>query len=266
MSGETEMKKVTAFIGTAQRQATYEAVREFEKNLKQEGEIDFETVFLSDYRLEFCLGCKLCFDKGEGHCPLKDDRDILLEKLERSDGIILATPSYAFQVTGRMKNFLDRITFIFHRPRFFGKAFTAVITQGNPMGGAKIRKYLESTGANLGFDVIKGSCVWTMGPMTEQQHENLRRKMKELARRFHHGLTRPTPAVPSFFRLMLFRMTRTGLQHAAVRYFDYEYYREKGWFASDYYRETALGPVKKLAGHLFDFLGGRLFSTNNQKG
>ncbi len=57
------MKKVIAFIGTQSKKATYQAVQEFEKNLKQYGDIEFEYVFLSDHRLELCRGCKLCFDK-----------------------------------------------------------------------------------------------------------------------------------------------------------------------------------------------------------
>jgi hypothetical protein len=61
-------------------------------------------------------------------------RNVLLEKLEQSDGVIFSTPSYAFRVSGRIKNFLDRITYKFHRPRFFGRTFTAIITQGVPMG------------------------------------------------------------------------------------------------------------------------------------
>ena len=136
------MKKVTAFIGTQSKKATYQAVQEFEKNLKQCGEIDFEYVFLSDYHLEFCRGCKLCFNKGEEYCPLKDDRDVLLEKIAHSDGIILATPNYAFQVSARMKNFLDRLAFIDHRPRFFGKTCTAIVIQGF-YGGGDILKYLH---------------------------------------------------------------------------------------------------------------------------
>ena len=53
------MKKVTAFTGTQTKRNPYGAVQEFEKNLKRYGEIDFEYVFLSDYRLEFCRGCKV---------------------------------------------------------------------------------------------------------------------------------------------------------------------------------------------------------------
>jgi len=73
------MKKVTAFIGSAQKKATYEAVREFERNLKSYTDIEFEYVFLKDYRIEFCRGCKLCFNKGEELCPLRDDRDLVIE-------------------------------------------------------------------------------------------------------------------------------------------------------------------------------------------
>lgn len=255
------MKKVTAIIGSARKKTTYQAIQEFEKNLKQYGDIDFEAVFLSEYRLEFCQGCKQCFDRGEGFCPLKDDRDMLLEKLERSDGVIFATPSYAFQVSARMKNFLDRAAFLFHRPRFFGKTFTAVVSQGVPMGG-KIRRYLESTGANLGFDVVKGSCVWTLEPMTELQQKKLRMEVQKLSERFYRKLTCTVPSTPSFLRLMQFRFTRTGIRSADVKLFDYDYYRDKGWFASDYYHETPMGPIKKFAGHFFDFLGRRLFTTN----
>jgi multimeric flavodoxin WrbA len=60
------------------------------------GDIDFEYVFLNDYNLEFYQGCMLCFDKGEQFCPHTDDRDVLIEKLERSDGVIFASPSYDF--------------------------------------------------------------------------------------------------------------------------------------------------------------------------
>jgi len=248
------MKKITAFIGSARKKATYLAVKEFERNIKQHEDIDFEYVFLSDYNLEFCRGCCLCFDKGEEFCPLKDDRDILLKKIENSDGVIFATPSYAYQVSARMKNLLDHFAFMFHRPIFFGKTFTAIVTQGIP-AGEKIHKYLEASGENLGFHVTKGCCVWTLDPMSESQIKELQQKVKKCAEKFYKGLMRPTPPVPSVFRLMIFRMGRRGVQRTSKKYYDYKYYKDKGWFESDYYYKTTLGPIKKLLGCFFDFLG-----------
>lgn len=78
------MKKITAFIGSARRKGTYLAIQEFEKNLKKFDDIVFEYVFLNEYKLEFCSGCKLCFDKGEQFCPHNDDRDLLITKLGSS--------------------------------------------------------------------------------------------------------------------------------------------------------------------------------------
>jgi NAD(P)H-dependent FMN reductase len=258
------MKKITAFIGSARKKATYQVIQEFEKNLKQHEEMDFEYVFLSEYNLKFCQGCCQCFDKGKEFCPLKDDRDVLLEKIEHSDGVIFATPSYAFQVSARMKNLLDRFAFMFHRPRFFGKTFTAVVTQAIPVGD-NIRKYLENSGANLGFHVTKGCCVWTLDPMTEDQRKKLVQKVKKCSERFYKGLIRSKPPVPSLFRLMLFRFGRMGVQHSNVRNYDYYYYKDKGWFESDYYYETSLGPIKKLFGYLFDFLGRQQFNSRKEK-
>lgn len=247
------MKKVTAFIGTQSRKATYQAVQEFEKNLKQQGEIEFECVFLSDYNLEFCRGCKQCFVKGEEFCPLKDDRDVLLEKIEHSDGIILATPTYAFQVAARMKNFLDRMSFIYHRPRFFGKTCTAVVTQGI-YGGGNVLKYLYFAGEGLGFQISKGGCLTTLDPMTKDQRKKLIQEIKKISVRFYRELLSPTRP-PSFFRLIAFRIGRTSIKFGDQNLYDYHYYRKKGWFEADYYYPTSLGLIKKLGGKLGDLIG-----------
>lgn len=247
------MKKVTAFIGTDSKQGTYEAVLEFEKSLKNRGDIKFEYVFLKDYHLELCRSCLNCFLKGEEYCPSKDDRDVLLKKIENSDGVIFATPNYAFQVSARMKNFIDRMSFIYHRPRFFGKAFTGIVTQG-VFGGNGILKYLYFTGESLGFHVSKGCSVTTHRPMTKIQQKKLTQEVKKVAARFHKELFRSQPS-PSFLRLFMFRMARTSLKSVDKTFKDYQYYKEKGWFESDYYYPTKLGIIKKITGNLFDFLG-----------
>ena len=252
------MKKVTVFIGSPQKHATYQAVQEFENNIKSYAEIDFEYVFLKDYHLEYCRGCKLCFKKGEEYCPSKDDRDLLLEKIHSSDGVIFATPNYSFQVTALMKNFLDRLAFIFHRPRFFGKAFTAIVTQGI-FGGGSIVKYLENVGEGLGFHVAKGCCLKTLEPSTELQQKKISQEIKKASIRFYRELMRQTPPTPSFFRLMAFRMSSTNIMTILnEKYCDYRYYKEKGWFESDYYYDVSLGFIKKLTGRFFEFLGKRM--------
>jgi NAD(P)H-dependent FMN reductase len=250
------IKKVTAFIGSPHQGATYRAVQEFEANLKSYADIDFECVWLRDCHLEYCRGCRLCFDKGEEYCPARDDRDLLLEKLQNSDGVIFATPSYAFQVTAPMKTLLDRTAFIFHRPRFFGKTFTAIVPYAVPLGGASVVKYLHRMGELFGFHVARGCCVNTLLPITEFRQKRNSQEIKKASARFYAELMRQTPPTPSFFWLMGFRVARTSMKLMLdERALDYRHYREKGWFESEYFYDVPLGPVKRLAGRLFDFLG-----------
>jgi len=54
-----------------------------------------------------------------------------------------------------------------HRPRYFGKAFTSIVTQGFG-GGAKIVEYLDFVGGILGFNTVKGSCVTALDPADVQ--------------------------------------------------------------------------------------------------
>lgn len=251
------MTKITAFIGTQQKQATYRAVREMEQQLKTYADIEFEYVFLKDYELKHCRGCKLCFNKGEQYCPLKDDRDLLLEKLNEADGVILATPNYAFHVSASMKNLLDRLAYMFHRPQFFGKAFTSVVTQGI-YGGNAIVKYLDNMGVNFGFQVSKGCVLQTLEPATAAAKAKNSREIEQCSKRFYKQLMRSAPKTPSLFRLMMFRMSRTHIKSMLNdKYRDYPYYREQGWFESDYYYPVRLGVVKRMAGRMFDGMAAR---------
>jgi multimeric flavodoxin WrbA len=246
--------KILAIIGSARKKATFGAVQELEQNLKKWNEIIVEYAFLHDYDLKFCQGCLNCLDYGEDKCPLQDDRDQLLEKMENADGVILASPNYAFQVSARMKNFLDRFAYFYHRPYFFGKTFTAIITQG-VFGGNKIRKYLESMGQNFGFNVVKGTAIKTSDPMTAKQEQKLKKKIYKTAKRFNKQLSRSKNATPSLYRLMMFRMSRNFIKNLDPKYKDHQYFKKEGWFESDYYYRTNLGPIKTIIGKFFDFMG-----------
>ncbi len=261
MVDDTALKKVTAFIGSPRKKYTYDAVREFLDGLEALGGVECETVMLSDYRIETCRGCKSCFEKGEESCPLKDDRDVLIEKMMASDGVVFASPNYSFQVSAVMKTFLDRLGFVFHRPRFHGKAFTGIVVQGN-YGGRKIVKYLDFVGSGLGFKTVKGSCSTALEPMTEKEQRKRDKALAKQVKQFHKRLSEPADRAPSLFWLMVFRMARTSIKVTlddTSR--DYNYYADKGWFESDYYYPTRLGVFKKSAGRLFDWVFARIYRS-----
>jgi multimeric flavodoxin WrbA len=246
------MKKVTAFVASGARRNTYRAVVQFQKNLQLWGDVDFEIVMLSEYNLKFCRGCRLCFDKGEEFCPLKDDRDVLFAKIDASDGVIFATPNYNFQMSGLMKAFLDRFGFVFHRPRYMGKSFTSIVTQG--VGGAdKIIKELDFAANIMGFRTVMGTKVTGFDPKTEQQLRTAEKNLMELSKRFSTLLEKPADVVPTLYQLFIFRFGRTTIKQLATPdYIDYQYYASRGWLESDYYYPTRMSPPKKVAGMVMD--------------
>jgi len=246
--------KVTVFVGSARRKHTYAASEQFLKNLQSFGNIDYEVVPISDYQIGICRGCKLCLDKSEELCPLKDDRDKLIGKINDSDGVVFATPNYSFNVSGIMKVFLDRLGFVFHRPCFFGKVCTSIVVQG-VYGGKKINKYLDFVAKGLGFDVVKGCCLNSLEPMTAKDQVKFESVIYRQSGKFYSSLIKKEYPVPGLFELMIFRMARTSI-HLMLdeSWKDYEYYSKKGWFRTDYYYPTRLNPIKKLCGKLFDFV------------
>ena len=258
------MRKVTAFVGSARKKHTYDAVRQFLDHVQTLGEIDSEIVALSDYRLEPCRGCKLCFTEGEEACPLRDDRDVLIEKLVASDGVVFASPSYMFQVSGLMKTFLDRLAFFGHRPRFFGKAFTNIVVQGLPFD-SRIGKYLSFAGSCFGFTPVDGSRITAREPMTEKEARKMDQSLARQGERFHRRLVNSDYPVPTLKMLIGFRIGRTTMRlELDERSRDYRYYKQKGWFDSEYFYATRLGPLKKTAGKLFDWIGTRMASRRTE--
>jgi len=246
------MKKVTAFVGSAHKRKTHQAAAQFLTNLSAFGDVECELVTLSDYRLDVCRGCQVCFNRGEEFCPLKDDRDLLFKKIEESDGVIFASPNYSWQMSGMMKVFLDRFGYAIHRPRHFGKAFTSIVTQGFSMGD-KIVDYFDFLAKFLGFNTVKGLVVTNLDPISEKEQAKIDKDMAALSKKFHAQLEQSAYPVPSMLLLMVFRMGRTTMKQLRdPKSCDYRYYADHGWFTSDYYYPVRLGWLKRMVGDLFD--------------
>ncbi len=258
------MKTVTALVGSPRKRgATYTATCQFLDSLQSFGDVQAETVFLSECNIRVCRGCKNCFGRGEEHCPLKDDRDLLVEKMMASDGVVFAAPNYSFQVSAVMKTYLDRLGYVFHRPRFHGKTFTPIVVQGH-FGGDKVVKYLEFVGGGLGFNVVKGSCITALDPMVEKERRKMVETLDRQSRRFHEQLLKPAHATPSLYQLLVFRMSRTTVRLVVGdddR--DHTYYRDRGWLDSDYFYPTRLGPFKQAMGVAFDWASARMIKRRS---
>lgn len=69
-------------------------------------------IYLTDAHIEFCTNCRSCTgEEGprRGTCPLDDDMAGILDLLEQSDAIVLASPVNFGTVTAVMQRFTERL-------------------------------------------------------------------------------------------------------------------------------------------------------------
>lgn len=102
--------KITIFNGSphAENGNTHVMVESFAAGATHAG-AEVENIFLAKKEINHCRGCFACWLKTPGKCVIKDDMAELIDKFIRSDVVVFATPVYVDNVTGIMKDFMDRI-------------------------------------------------------------------------------------------------------------------------------------------------------------
>ncbi|MFQ5883724.1 MAG: flavodoxin family protein [Thermoplasmata archaeon] len=148
------MKNVIILVGSPRVKGnTAKIVEQVEEILSQK-EIETEIVFLDWLDLSPCKGCGSCEDSG--NCVQKDEMQELWEKVESSDGLVLASPTYYSGVTAQMKMFIDRT----------GRAKVIWDYKRNLPAGSRFSKGIRA--------MIISVCgqpgeKWLMGPLTEMR-------------------------------------------------------------------------------------------------
>lgn len=109
-SGRDKNMKITVFNGSprAERGNTHIMADAFLNGAKKNGAVT-ENIFLSKMKINHCTGCFNCWLKTPGKCIFNDDMPKLLQKVLSSDIIVFATPLYVDNVSGHMKQFMDRL-------------------------------------------------------------------------------------------------------------------------------------------------------------
>ncbi|MEN6349561.1 MAG: flavodoxin family protein [Syntrophomonas sp.] len=66
-------------------------------------------ITLADHDLQNCRGCYSCWINGSG-CVIDDDFNKIVALADGADLIVFASPVYFKNLTGLLKNFIDRLT------------------------------------------------------------------------------------------------------------------------------------------------------------
>ncbi len=103
-----------------------------------------ELILLKDKDIKFCKGCLACYAKTG--CAIKDDTEAILAKMLKANILVLGTPNYYENVSGLMKNFMDRCHPFYEYSLIRGKKVILVYVGGGEKKGTKERLNLAFFG------------------------------------------------------------------------------------------------------------------------
>ena len=153
MTGCRKMKVIIINGSPRNQGITATTLHLLEKELLDSGvKVDF--VSLAEIEMAHCLGCCSCYRTG--HCCIRDDAEKLSELIAEADGIILGSPTYASNVSGLMKDFIDRGHFVIEQ-LLHGKACVIVATgenYGNKDAAKVLKKLVIYSGGKLSGSIV----------------------------------------------------------------------------------------------------------------
>ena len=190
--------KVCVIHGSNRKGNTDKTIEIVKKVLDQQGEISYTDFYLPKDLPHFCIGCFACLQTGEyagQNCPHKEYTHPILKGMLESDGLIIASPSYALSESAQVKTLLDHFaaTYMNHRPNeeMFDKIALVISTAA----GAGTGRVVSTISRNMLFWGVKRTikCKINMFAKDWDQMEASRRTKAEAllerrAKTFFHAL------------------------------------------------------------------------------
>lgn len=134
--------------------ATSKVLHTLEKNLLVHEDVSIEFVNISELNITPCSGCCSCYQTG--HCYIKDDAETLSNKIAMADGLIVGSPTYASNISGQLKQFIDRGHFVIEQ-LLYDKYAVSVATgenYGSNDTSKILNKLLQYSGAALSGKIV----------------------------------------------------------------------------------------------------------------
>ncbi len=110
--------KVLGIMGSPRRQSNTEILLDKALEGAREAGAEVEKVLVSKLKISPCLEIYAC--RKDGNCAIKDDMQLLYEKLLEADHIIFASPIFFYGITSQAKAIIDRCQALWVRRHVLG--------------------------------------------------------------------------------------------------------------------------------------------------
>jgi hypothetical protein len=166
--------------------------------------------------------------------------------MAEADGIIISSPVYVNDVTGIVKNWIDRLAFVNHRPEFAGKCAYLVTTVGDGPTRHALRT-LNLAMSQWGFYIV-GQAGFKTGALMDKKElkAHYEQKAARIARGLFYAIQERRFTKPSFISLMTFKVQQRYWQRTVGESIDYAYWKSRGWTEPhcEFYIQTRVNAVK----------------------
>ncbi len=104
-------QKILVINGSPQNNAsgTLHVTKAFLQGVEKAMPSEIEILNIAEMNIKNCMGCLSCWGRTEGQCVIKDDSEIVKEKIIAADVVIASFPLYFFGMPGIVKNLTDRL-------------------------------------------------------------------------------------------------------------------------------------------------------------
>lgn len=233
MNRKDKIMRILTIKGTPHKGNT-SAITDLFLNEFKDSNTEFDEIILPNDFPEFCMGCANCILKGEEKCPHFHMVNPILERIEKADLIIIATPVFVMSCTGALKALLDHLTYmwIVHRPKesMFHKV-GLIITSA---GGSGVKDTVKLVKNNLfywGVTAIYHYGVTTMkmgGNYADYKHKDrIEKQVRRKAAKIKKSLNHRKVGWKTKLYFKFFGMT----QKSGWNETDSNYWKEKEWLS-----------------------------------
>jgi len=169
------MKKFLIISGSPRKGNTEFILNRIYKSIKGRKEL----ILLRNKNIKHCAGCLYC-DKHK-KCAVKDDMQEIYKKMTEADVFIIGTPNYFDNVSGLLKNFIDRTNIFYETDKLKGKKLmTIVVGAGEIKNSKRIGKQALKYFSNAhGLDFIE---AYYFEGLNQQDIENNPEAIKKINR------------------------------------------------------------------------------------
>ncbi len=245
-------KHVVAILGGKQDGNTHNLLKFLEKHLHSH-DIQMEFIPLNSRNIKDCQGCEQCV-LGDG-CVMNDDMLLIKELMMHADGIILASPVYNNNISGKMKMFIDRTAKWAHSPVLTSKPYLGVTTTSSS-GLKLVLKYLTTVGVNWGAHPIGN--IWA------SKRKIPKKKNLAVLKRFIVSINlEPTNHRPTLNQIIQFQVKKVLAKTVFPN--DYAFWQQNGWLNTSYYYICKINPVNRLMGTFFHWMFLKIMSNAVKK-